>query len=1121
MQLMKPIAIHQFSITSHFGDGITNGMLFTRKLLRAAGIASDIFSVEIDPALAAEIASADTYSGSPDNVLLIHHGIGNGSENWLKSLPDRKVMVFHNITPSRFFAADHPIQPLLTQGWQQLDTWRDWLDGAIADSDTNLDILTEYGYDSTRCRTIPLLVDLDSICTFPPAPSPRPIDDIFHLLFVGRLVPHKNQRELVQVLAHVRQMTGLNVHLTLIGGGENSYREFIEKGAHDLGLASVVHLTGKVTDAELADYFRKSDLYVSLSQHEGFGVPLIEAMAHCLPVVAFDTPGSNVAKTLGGAGIILDDDNPIAVASVIASTIEQPLLRRELVKKGLLEVQRFTVGKLYDQLSLFFNSIGIEIPEKNFEDCSNKVSDYRIEGPFDSSYSLAIVNSNLALSLAKSGASVALHATEGPGDYLPNHDFLAKNPSLQGLYSNSDAFTGSRTILRLMYPCRMTGMNGVNHGLSCYGWEESSMPRSTIDHINCHAHFVTTMSEYVSKTLIDNGANVPIYTTGIGADHILEHLPDARDLPELGSGFRILHISSCFPRKGIAPLLEAYAQQFDSNDDVTLIVKTFPNPHHDMASMISEWRKRHPRGARIQLINRDLAAGAIRALYQQCQVLVAPSRGEGFGLPMAEAMLHRLPVITTAYGGQRDFCNEQNAWLVDYTFEFADTHMAMPDSVWADPDVKHLGEIVLRLYHTFNSGDWERSTRDKVTKAFDLVSTQYSWEALSSRFLQALDHLDQQPVAKARPKLGCITTWNTKCGIATYSKLLLEPALNECLIFANSNVNLIGNDGVNVARCWLSGQADDLKPLYNAILATKIDQVLIQFNFAFFELGAFKNLLALLASSGIDIFITFHSTADVNEGNHSKSLALLLPELQHAARLFVHSVSDLNNLKRFGLAANTTLFPHGVKTDIVPTARENELAQLQGKTIISTYGFLLPHKGTRNLIEAFYGVAMAYPDTHLLLVNAIYPAEVSSQEAQSCHQLIKDLSLGDRVTLLTDFLEDAESLAWLNLSSFIVFPYEYTQESSSAAVRWGLATGKPVYCTPLQIFDDVRDVVGFFSGTAVGDIEAGLTSVLSGRVSDPQETFFKQQQWLQNHDWRRLSSRLGNLMHSYSLNKPI
>jgi glycosyltransferase involved in cell wall biosynthesis len=1094
-------------------------MLFTRKLLRAAGLASDIFCISIDPALQDEIEPYDSYTGSCDHVLLIHHGIGNGVEPWLRSLPDKKIMVFHNITPADFFPPNDPIQSMLTKGWEQVDNWVDWLDGAIADSDTNLDILLKRGYNVSNCRTIPLLVDLDKFSSAPATPSPQPVDDLFHLLFVGRVLPHKNQLGLVHALAHIRRMTELNVQLTLVGGGDDAYRAIVEQAAQELGLANAVHFPGKVSESELAEYFSRSDLYVSMSRHEGFGMPLIESMALRLPVVAFEAPESNVANTLGNAGILVTDEDPQSFAAVVATTIEQPLLRRELVRKGLQELERFSAARLFSELSEFFESINLTLPEINLGKPARNRDDYRIEGPFDSSYSLAIVNRNLALALAGRGESLVLHSTEGPGDYAPSSGFLKENPALSDLYMNGQESTGANTILRLMYPTRMTGMNGINHGLSCYGWEESSVPRATIDHINCHAHFVTAMSEYVTRVLIDNGANVPIFTTGIGADHILKYQPDATELPDLGSGLRILHVSSCFPRKGVDSLLHAYAERFNGDDNVTLIIKTFPNPHHDMEHAIKKWRKNTPSSPHIVLINRDLSDATVRALYQQCHLLVAPSRGEGFGLPMAEAMLHQLPVVTTAYGGQSDFCTEDTAWLIDYNFAYSKTHMGMSNSVWADPNTRHLGEILSLFYSAFSSGKWNGLVKQKVERAFESVSTRYKWADVANRYQSALKQLDSFPTVKRQPTLGCITSWNNKCGIATYSKLLLEPSLPNCQIFASSNVELICEDENTVTRCWQPGQSDDLHQLLKAVITAGLDQILIQFNFSFFGMEPFKQLLRQLARHNIAVFITFHSTADVAEAGNTKSLRQLLPELQSVARIFVHSVADLENLKMFGLTANTTLFPHGVKTNLDAAPLDSHVEQLHGKTIISSYGFLLPHKGIRNLIQAFSNVAHEYPDAHLLLVNAEYPVDVSIQETVLCRRLIQDLSLVDRVTLITDFLEDTESLAWLSLSSCIVFPYEFTQESSSAAVRWGLTTGKPVYCTPLPIFEDVRDVVGFFPGTDIADIEEGLVSILADRSGAQEELANRQQQWLRDHDWSHLSNRLKNILQSYAMNK--
>jgi len=370
-------------------------------------------------------------------------------------------------------------------------------------------------------------------------------------------------------------------------------------------------------------------------------------------------------------------------------------------------------------------------------------------------------------------------------------------------------------------------------------------------------------------------------------------------------------------------------------------------------------------------------------------------------------------------------------------------------------------------------------------------------------------------------KFGVVTTWNSKCGIATYSRLLLEPALSECLIFANADAVLTVEDEPRVTRCWTAGQHDSLMHLKEEILRAKLDQVLIQFNFSFFSMPALSELLRALFLHDIQVFITFHSTADVYWGDELKTLRDLCPELERVTRIFVHSVEDLNRLKSFGLVDPVTLFPHGVAIPKAPSSAANIVADdirchLETKTVIASYGFLLPHKGVRELIEAFADLQKSKSDLHLLLVNACYPVNTSQDEAAYCHDLIISLGLTQSVTMVTDYLEDSESLAWLSLADVIVFPYQHTQESSSAAVRWGLATGKPVLCTPLSIFEDVAAAVHFLPGVGPTELCKGLQDWLDGGAR--AQTDSVQKQWLQQHDWQVLSKRLLNQLVALKLN---
>jgi glycosyltransferase involved in cell wall biosynthesis len=261
--------------------------------------------------------------------------------------------------------------------------------------------------------------------------------------------------------------------------------------------------------------------------------------------------------------------------------------------------------------------------------------------------------------------------------------------------------------------------------------------------------------------------------------------------------------------------------------------------------------------------------------------------------------------------------------------------------------------------------------------------------------------------------------------------------------------------------------------------------------------------------------VVFHSTADVQHGEQLKSLRDMQESLAGCARLMVHSVGDLNRLKDFGLRDNLLMFPHGV-IDTPPPAPglRQQAANLSGKTVIASYGFLLPHKGMPELIEAFALLAKKDPKMHLLLVNAEYPVPVSAELAETCRQRIAQPDLEGRVTLITDYLTDEESLAWLGIADAIVFPYQHTQESSSAAVRWGLSTGRPVFCTPLAIFEDVAEAVTFLPGTDSVSMADGLYKNLQHGSTALQAN------WLRNHGWTTVSARLRNVLLALSAENP-
>jgi len=1104
---MQPSHVNQLLLSTN--PDITQSLQLIENYLVAKGLISKaIKPAEIDKL--------------PSNSVLISHYESSDENSHLDALLGLKkdithILVLHDrLTNQRQLS--EPLKSIIAR-----------CDVLAFSSSDEIDSWGKSDIETMKVVQFSLPKPLPNVSFAHPSQGFRNANEPCNLTFVGDITSSNEPLVLLEALHILRSMQQQNICLQWFSNtSQPACLAQVQKSIIDLGLTNAVQIIDlENTKTSVSDMLHKTDIYTCLSASRNTG--LLCAAQLKIPVVALHTPEQDsVYNQIGLRTLKLDAEH---YAATIQQVIINPRLRSTLTQTALNACQQYQPSTLYSALQQALADINVYLP-KTDQLASPGELKVRIEGPYDSSYSLAIVNRELARALYQLNPdSVGLYATEGGGDYVACQEFLEHDPEIASIAQQGLAQRAVETSLRLLYPPRVSGMQGTYNGLNLYGWEESYVPSTYIDDFNQHLQFSTTMSSYVSRTLRDNGCNIPLFTTGIGVDHILHSEADDSALPTLPNTLRLLHISSCFPRKGVDVLLTAYGTAFSGADKVCLIIKTFINPHHDIALQLQEWRDTLNDAPEVILINEDLPPSAIRALYQAADVLVGPSRGEGFGLPMAEAMLHDLPVITTGYGGQTDFCTDQTAWLIDYEFSRAESHISGNNSVWVEPCAKHLTNLLESFYQAYQQEGLTLFSQDKVKAAKSLINQKYRWQAVAQRCQKAISTLPLLPVLNPQPKLAIVTSWNSKCGIATYSKLLMQPALSDTLVLANKEENLICEDEVNVIRCWQSvgkPEGESLAELFSAIINNHIEQVVIQFNFSFFELDSLKNLLEKLHQKGIQTFLTLHSTADVYWNEERKTLQDLQPQIHHVERVFVHSIADLNQLKRFGLINNVSLFPHGVKQpenakpelSSLPESHEfvTTATQQQKTTVLASYGFLLPHKGIDILIEAFRHFLQKQPNSHLLLITAQYPAEVSHEHLLTCQQLIAEYQLAEKITLVSDFLTDEQSQAWLSLADCIVYPYQQTQESSSAAVRWGLALQKPVFCTPLAIFDDVGSVVHFLPGTNAQQIADGIYAGLEN-TNILVEKALSQAQWLKENDWERLSQRLKHILSGLFLEK--
>jgi len=324
-----------------------NAALEVRALLRRAGVRSHIFARFIHPDVAGEVFPLETYtansSGTADDVIVYHASIGQAEvTQFLLARPERLVLLYHNISPAEpFLPYDPAFAALLEGGRRELAELRGRVSLALAVSEFNATDLRAAGFPDVAVA--PLIVDARRLVGVPPDPvATKALDDVEGpvVLFVGQLLPHKQAHTLLAAYHVVFTYLNPDCELFLVGPTRLArYHEVCRDFVEELNLNGC-EIVGPVSDAKLASYFRRADLFVTLSGHEGFCAPLLEAMAFGTPIVA--RAAAAVPETLDGAGLLIGpQDGPLVAAEAIHEGLSNQVLRRQLVQAGSRRLEHF------------------------------------------------------------------------------------------------------------------------------------------------------------------------------------------------------------------------------------------------------------------------------------------------------------------------------------------------------------------------------------------------------------------------------------------------------------------------------------------------------------------------------------------------------------------------------------------------------------------------------------------------------------------------------------------------------------------------------------------------------------------------------------------------------------
>jgi glycosyltransferase involved in cell wall biosynthesis len=342
-----------------YGDAIGGAVLRTRAMLRRLGYRSEIFADLIDRRLGRRARPAAELAGrvGPDDAVLYHLSIGSPVARLLEGCPGRRVIVYHNLTPPDFYRGTSPrVVYWLERGERELRRLVPLADLVIGDSTYNLEAPLAMG--ARRHAVIPPPVDLRRLAPRPARPAHPPI-----VLFVGRIAPNKRQEELIRVLAALRATAVPDARLVLAGSADDAggYLAGLRRHAERLGVAGAVDIAGRrVGDAELGAHYASASVFACASDHEGFCIPLLEAMAFSVPVVAHDAGA--VPETLGGAGLLVDSRDPLVWAGVIGRMLADASLRERMVAAGRRRLADFSEAAITARLERELRGIGVDPP---------------------------------------------------------------------------------------------------------------------------------------------------------------------------------------------------------------------------------------------------------------------------------------------------------------------------------------------------------------------------------------------------------------------------------------------------------------------------------------------------------------------------------------------------------------------------------------------------------------------------------------------------------------------------------------------------------------------------------------------------------------------------------------
>lgn len=358
------------------GNAVANCAVTYHKFSKRLGVDSKIVARLIDKKDedVADLSYLDTLS--KNDTIMYHLCIGTPLNNDICDYECKKVLVYHNITPPKFLEEyDSGLSEACAEGLRQLVMMKPYFQLYLADSEFNRQDLIKVGYEADKIVVIPPLVSRKDLEHLPDLNYVNKYGDGWtNILFVGRVSPHKKHEDLIRIFNYYKRNINPKSRLILAGGVMENYCRHLEKFVEELELDDVI-FTRQISFSQLLALYKTASIFLCTSEHEGYCIPLIEAMVFGIPVIGYNAGA--IGDTMGGSGILLEDKSPVLVSKIINELENNKTIREHLLEHQNAYLETISEEKIFDLYKTWIENLSeikdvstkIQNPVTIEEDC--------------------------------------------------------------------------------------------------------------------------------------------------------------------------------------------------------------------------------------------------------------------------------------------------------------------------------------------------------------------------------------------------------------------------------------------------------------------------------------------------------------------------------------------------------------------------------------------------------------------------------------------------------------------------------------------------------------------------------------------------------------------------------